>query len=408
MNPHHGYGYGGHRPPQAVYHRPAPRPRPPDPDRKHRIVGLTLWIIGMVIGIVLNIFGTVVEVFTAPNPGNVAGAMVVGALLAFPPLVVYLFVPAVIDRYDPEPWWCLAMAFLWGAIVATGFAGFINSIVGVVASGAFGAETGKLIMVVVSAPLSEEIFKGLCVLGFFYFLRREFDGVVDGIIYATFCALGFAAVENVSYYARAAVEHGGDGLGVLFFLRGVLAPWGHPLYTSMTGIGFGIARESSNTAIRILAPFAGLCVGILLHATWNFVPTALGPKAFFGSLVLWFIFVFAFFIIICVLVVRKGRVIRDHLKDEVIMGNLTREELDLVCSPVGRIRSTFSWRGKTGRAFIRAAARLALSKWHTARAMRGRKHTISIDFIAPLREELARLRAELAAKAPRPYPRARY
>jgi protease PrsW len=406
MNPH--YGYGGHHPQHAAHRRPAPRARPPDPDQKHRVVGLTLWIIGMVIGIVLNVFGTVLEVATAKDPGGVAGAMVIGALLAFPPLVVYLFVPAIIDRYDPEPWWCLAMAFLWGAFVATGFAGFINSIVGAFASAAFGAEAGKLIMVVVSAPLSEEIFKGLCVLGFFYFLRREFDGVVDGIIYATFCALGFAAVENVSYYARAAVEHGSEGVGMLFFLRGVLAPWGHPLYTSMTGIGFGIARESSNTAVRILAPLGGLAVGIFLHATWNFVPSALGAKAFFGSLVLWFLFVFAFFIIICVLVVRKGRVIRDHLKDEVLIGNLSKEELELICSPVGRIRSTFSWRGKTGRDFIRAGARLALSKWHTARAMRGRKATISIEFIGPLRGELARLRAELAAKAPRPYPRVRY
>ena len=39
-------------------------------------------------------------------------------------------------------------------------------------------------------------------LGAFYFLRKEFDGVVDGIIYATFCALGFAAVENISYYLK--------------------------------------------------------------------------------------------------------------------------------------------------------------------------------------------------------------
>ena len=71
-----------------------------------------------------------------------ASAMFVGALFAFPPLVVYLFVPTIIDRYDPEPWWCLAMAFLWGAIVATGFAGMINTGRHIVFTDAFGKEAG--------------------------------------------------------------------------------------------------------------------------------------------------------------------------------------------------------------------------------------------------------------------------
>jgi hypothetical protein len=69
---------------------------------------------------------------------------------------------------------------------------------------------------------------------------------------------------------------------------------------------------------------------------------------------------------------------------------------------VGRLKCTFSWRGATGRNFIRAAARLALSKWHTARAMKGQKRTISADFIVPLREEMRTLRQQLAARAPHP------
>ena len=45
--------------------------------------------------------------------------------------------------------------------------------------------------------------KGMAVFGVFFFLKREFDGVVDGVIYATFAALGFAATENIIYYANA-------------------------------------------------------------------------------------------------------------------------------------------------------------------------------------------------------------
>src|SRR6476659_4033471 len=84
------------------------------------------------------------------------------------------------------------------------------------------------------------------------------------------------------------------------------------------------------------------------------------------------------------------------------MGNMTAWDLTLVTSPVGRIRATFSYGGGAGRKFIDAAARLALSKWHTGRATQGRKLTISADMIFPLRQELAKLRAEVSRSMGRP------
>ncbi len=405
-----GYGYppqgnGPPRPPYPQQPYPQQPPRPagpvvmPNPERTRRSVGLGLWIVAMVIGVILNVFFQLAEIFMSKNPGKMAAAVSTGALFALVPLLFYIPIPAILDRYDPEPWWCLAMAFLWGAVVATGFAGFINTMVAIGTAKAMGQSASNFITPVICAPLCEEGFKGLAVLGAFYFLRREFDGVVDGIIYATFCALGFAAIENIDYYARAEMK---NALGQTFVLRGVLAPWGHPLYTSMTGIGFGIARESSRTWVRVIAPFGGYLCGVLLHATWNFVATVVKDGRFFlGQLLLWFVFVAAFMIILIVLVVRKGRVIRTHLRDEVLLGNLTQEEVDLITSPIGRLRCTFSWRGKPGRLFIASGARLALSKWHTARAMKGQKRTVSADFIVPMRQELKRLRAELMTRMPR-------
>jgi hypothetical protein len=230
------------------------------------------------------------------------------------------------------------------------------------------------------------------------FLRREFDGVVDGIIYATFAAIGFAATENVIYYLRGGLQ---GQMSEIFVLRGILTPWLHPLFTSMTGIGLGIAREHGATWAKIVFPILGYTVGVFLHAWWNGLPSIFGAGALIFNLIFGILFALAFFIIICLLVWRKGRTIRRFLEDEVLIGNLNHEELNLICSPVGRLRSTFSWRGMTGRKFIRAGARLALSKWHTARAMKGQKRTISADFIVPLRQELARLRQEMMAKARR-------
>jgi len=49
--------------------------------------------------------------------------------------------------------------------------------------------------------------------------------------------------------------------------------------------------------------------------------------------------------------------------------------------------------------FLRAAARLALSKWHFARASSAKQLTLSADFIVPLRQQLASYRAQLARRS---------
>jgi protease PrsW len=368
-------------------------------EKNRRMLGAVLWTLGVLVGGSLLLLMFVVEPLFGPHAAEVFVSMFIASLLAFPAVIVYLWVPLLVDRYDPEPWWCLAMAFIWGAIPACGFSAVINTAIGGIGGAVAGKAGATIAGAVISAPIFEEAFKGMAVLGMFWFLRREFDGVVDGVIYATFAALGFAAVENVVYYSRSMQSGGGTGLVATFIMRGLLSPWGHPLYTSMTGLGVGIARETNKTWLKICAPVGGYFAAVFLHSLWNgsafFLP-ALGLQTFFiFSLLLWFMFVAAFGVIVIALVVREGRIIRKYLQDEVLIGNLSQQELDLVCSPIGRLKSLMAGRGKRGRRFIDAASRLALSKWHATRAMQGQKRTISIDFIAPLRQELHRLRHEM-------------
>ena len=54
-------------------------------------------------------------------------------------------------------------------------------------------------------------------------------------------ALGFAMMENVAYYMRAFNSGGAHQLELVFILCSVLAPFGHPLFTSMTGLGVAYA-----------------------------------------------------------------------------------------------------------------------------------------------------------------------
>jgi RsiW-degrading membrane proteinase PrsW (M82 family) len=376
----------------------------PDPERNRRIAGAVLYGVFMLGGAAALIFLFLLTPLAGDDPWSEYQAMGVGAVCALPPLLIYLWIPRLIDRFDPEPWWALALVLGWGAIAACGVAATVNTGVEMIMNAIAGHDVAEAIGACVSAPIVEEGMKGLAVFGVFYFLRREFDGVVDGVIYATFAALGFAAVENIIYYGNAAkIDPNGDALAATFVLRGVLAPWGHPLYTSMTGIGFGISRETNKTWLKWVAPIAGYSAAMFLHCVWNTAATLSGFLTVV-MLPLWFLFVAAFIGILIWLVRRKGRIIRDHLQDEVLIGNLTPPELELVCSPISGWKATFSWGGAPGRKFCRTAARLGLSKWHAGRASAGKKHTVSADWIVPLRHELFELRGAMSRSLGKPLP----
>lgn len=364
-------------------------PRVADPERGRRAVGVVLFVLGCLGGGALLQLLFLLPPLFAPDPAAQYAALGVAAALAFPAVALYSTVPRLLDRYDPEPFWALLMVFTWGAVAACGFSAVVNTVVG--------ALMGEQAAAVLSAPVVEEFFKGLALLGMFYLWRREFDGVVDGIIYGTFVALGFAAVENVVYYSKAGVESV-ETLTATVILRGVVTPWAHPLFTSMTGIGFGLSRESSRAWVRALAPVGGYLAAVALHMTWNgalVLSTSMQVPLAVLLLPLWLLFVVAFLVMVMALVARRGRIIREHLQDEVALGTLTLEEFHLVGSAFGMLRARMGPRGEVRAALIAAAARLALAKWHATRAMKGRQVTVSFDFIVPLRERIATLRASL-------------
>jgi RsiW-degrading membrane proteinase PrsW (M82 family) len=378
---------------------PAVAPRPahlPDPERTRRTFGLVLYVIATLLGATLLGLLFVLQPLFEPDPVESYTSMLIGGLLAIPAGAMYLTVPRLLDRYDPEPLYALWACVLWGAVAACGFSATINSIIGAIVVQATGDPmAGQVASAVFSAPIVEELFKGIGVFGVWYFLRREFDGVVDGIIYATFIALGFATVENaLVYYPEAARGPEEGSLFLALVLRGGLSPWVHPVFTAMIGIGFGLAREAESPTVRMLGPFGGYAVAVFLHFVWNASATLGQGVVWVLLLPLWLIFVLSFLVIVAVLVRRFGRVIRDNLVDEVALGTIDHGELALVCSAFGVLRARLR-HGRRGEEFVRAVARLALSKWHTARAMRGRQHTVSMDFIVPLRQRIRELKSGL-------------
>ena len=311
------------------------------------VLALAAAMVALLLGLLLLLL---IGVETGPI------GLVIGMISATLPVPFYLMLVLWIDRYESEPLWMLATAFFWGALVAVFIAFIFNTATSVaVAVITESEEAGAAFGAVISAPIVEEIAKAL-ILFILYFKRDEFDGVVDGIVYAAMAGLGFAMTENIQYYGRAVMESGSH-LTAVFILRGTLAPFSHPLFTSMTGIGLGLARQSRNTFVKLLAPIAGLLIAIAMHSIWNGSAVIFGGVGFLISYLL--IMVPAFVIILVVIVLalrREGQVVRQFLHPDFQGGLLTNQEYDRLCTIRGRMGASF-----------RAFSRGGLGHWRACR-----------------------------------------
>jgi len=295
--------------------------------------------------IVLAVFGAMVAAFLGLIVllliGVEAGpvGLLVGMICACLPVPIYVMLLLWIDRYESEPLWMLITAFLWGALVAVLIALVLNTSVMIISAvSTHSAQVGELMGGVVSAPIVEESAKAFILLVFFFFKKDEFDGIIDGIVYAGMAGLGFAMTENIVYYGRALV---GGGVGVLTFtiiLRGMVAPFSHPLFTSMTGIGLGWSRQSDNGFIKVTMPVVGFMLAILLHATWN-GSVMFGGGA--GFIIAYLMIMAPAFVGTLMTIVfslrREGRIVREFLYPDYQSGLFPQQEYEKLCSVRGRM-----------------------------------------------------------------------
>lgn len=357
------------------------------------------------IGAILSIgavMAVLVLIITLLSLGPLGAIM--GTILAFAPAPLYLMLFLWLDRYDPEPAWALAGAFAWGALFAVLISFIVNTVFSGVASSIVGGPAGDTLSAVISAPLVEEGTKGLGVLAFFLFLRSEFDDILDGIVYAGVIALGFATVENVLYYGRQFNESGiGIGLIFILFLRGVLAPFSHALFTSMTGIGCGIARESHNKVVKIISPIVGYILAVFLHALWNTVASVAGGKGYLlFYLIVWIPIFLIMLGVMIYMAKREAKLIKEMLVIEVARGLISKEQLELVGSSTARIKwlaqSLFKgdWKQfSSKRRFLRSITKLAFCYWHVARASQANQQTRSLPQIPKFQAEVTSLKSQI-------------
>ncbi|MEN3326219.1 MAG: protease PrsW [Acidobacteriota bacterium] len=330
-------------------------------------------VLAIFAGLIALFLGLLVLLLIGIETGPIA--LLLGLLAATIPVPIYVALVLWIDRYEAEPLWMLATAFFWGALAATFLAFLLNTGSAGIVTILTNAKAGEAFAAVISAPIVEETGKALILFIFFFWKKDEFDGVIDGIVYASLAALGFAMTENILYYGRAALG-GGGSLTLTLIIRGFFAPFSHPLFTSMTGIGLGLARQSTNIAVKILTPIVGLMMAIFMHSIWNGSAVFGGGGVFFVTYIV--VMIPAFIIMLVVIgfaLRREGQVVREYLVIDLDRGFLTQEEYKELGSILGRMGSSYNafsrsgmkgWRAR--RRFNQLASELA---FHRSRVARG-------------------------------------
>lgn len=281
--------------------------------------------------------------------------------LAPAPFLVALFV--LLDRLRPEPAWLMAAALVWGTCIATFIAlranGWLTGLLGPV-------DASPVRSAVFIAPWVEELAKGAVIFIIVWWQRDRLMSSIGGIVYAGLIGVGFAFTENVVYYGQVfqhALDASNDrGLALdavreLFWWRGVAAPFVHPMFTLMTGIGIGVAVRQRNTGVRVLAPFAGFLGAVLLHMGYNTLASYSGQRGLTASYIgVLLPLLLAVTLAVVLLRRHERRVLAARLHDYVVLGLLDHPTVDSVATAAAR-RRTVADAGTHGRQAARDARR---------------------------------------------------
>lgn len=316
-------------------------------------------------------------------------AILASLFFGFIPMFFFAAFVFWLDRYEKEPKILLGAAFFWGVVIAAGGAFIINTVFGIgiflVTNSEVASEFGTTSII---APIVEEFLKGLAVAIVFFLFRKEFDSILDGIIYAGIAALGFAAAENSFYiYSYGYQESGWQGLFALVFIRVFLVGWQHPFYTAFTGIGFAVSRMYKNPIVKLIAPLVGYGLAVGTHAFHNTFGGLIGgfEGLAVGTVLDWIGWTIMFGFILW-MINHERDIVKKQLREEVTSGLITNAQYQRALSPL-----TLTTAGLSGRAasrFFQACGELAHKKEQLARTGDEGGNAAIID---SLRKELAAL-----------------
>jgi RsiW-degrading membrane proteinase PrsW (M82 family) len=301
------------------------------------------------------------------------------------PMLFYLVVIWLMDRYDREPFWMVSLNFFWGATGAIIF-GIIGSIImglGVsefIYQFATESDAGTLNDIagaVIVAPIVEESTKGIFLL--IIALSRNFDGPVDGAVYGGAIGLGFGMTENFLYFLSFPQDYA--SLFLLIAIRTMFSAVLHCCTQAVFGAAIGYAKFRGVLAKLTIIPL-GLAIAIFMHFMWNLT------VSFESTAIIGFVFMILAVIIIFTVfqfgVYHDGKIIMKELNEESAMGTIPAEHLKFL--PYTSKRYKRGWlQGKINqKEYVKTATRLALRK-HQAKTLKSSSQKTYLKEVETLR-----------------------
>lgn len=175
------------------------------------------------------------------------------------------------DRHLPEPVGYLAFTFVLGIAAAWVSTALYSGLgfAGLRFDAGYLADTNTWALFAYSLLAIGPIEELAKLLPFLIFVLRfkEFDEPMDGIIYASFIALGYAAIENWQYLEYLTQTEA--------LARGFASPVIHILFASIWGHWIGRAYLAGRSIVP--ATIASLAIAAGLHGLYDFV-VILNPR----------------------------------------------------------------------------------------------------------------------------------
>ncbi|MEM2900628.1 MAG: PrsW family intramembrane metalloprotease, partial [Thermoplasmata archaeon] len=250
---------------------------------------IILFIITLIASSVMVLFGGLITIAALP----------IIFMCITSPCLMWVSYAYSKDIYEPEPARSILLALGWG---------MMSCIPSLVMNTTVSAATGgnMFLTAAIGAPLIEEFWKPIGL----YFVRKDIDDELDGVIYGMSCGMGFAMLENFHYASRSLIVSFYNpgtlsGYGMLVVLRSVTSIVGHMVGPACIGYGYAIylqrfsksanpqPNSQANTQASSLQPaqnigfltqFAilriplGYGTGVLFHFIWNGTLTAMSAS----------------------------------------------------------------------------------------------------------------------------------
>lgn len=353
-----------------------------------RRLPLRQWIVFGVIGALLAVAAMLLAVFVFIPMG--LGTALSAGTVSLLPLVIVAGAIWWLNRFQPQTRGALIFSFAWGAIgsiTLTLIAGFAVEMA--IAMTTQEPTSTMFLSAVMQAPIVEEAMKGLGLLLLMLAGRHYVSTPVSGVLHAMLIGSGFAFTENITYFGRAlAAAHitgSSTDFWSMLFMRGLLSPFAHAVFTSLTGLALGIAAERRSVILGVLLGLGGLGVAMSLHALWNgsaILVSMKNPDAGIRAFLTYYaaVQVPLFLILTAVvlgLVWRQQRVIRRQLSTYAQAGWFSEEEVASFAALRGR-RRVRRWAASQGAVVlwaVREMQRIALALAVHRQAMLGGRPT---------------------------------